>query len=83
MVDPERIEPVKINAKCVGTQVDYVVLSWEKGRLCGDCTWPAYEDFGPCKHLAVVAYAVISQQNGSYLLKTGIWGCVAKIAGAK
>ncbi len=66
MVDLERIEPVKINAKCVGTQVYSVVLSLEKGRLCGDCTCPAYEDFGPCKHLAAVAYAAISQQNGSY-----------------
>ncbi len=66
MVDLERIEPIKISAKCVGAQIYSVMLCLEKGRLFGDCTCPAYEDFGPCKHLAAVAYAVISQQKDSY-----------------
>ncbi len=66
LVDIERIETAKISAKCVGTHIYSVTLSSKKGRLYGECTCPAYEDYGPCKHLAAVAYAAISHQKDTY-----------------
>jgi len=34
--------------------------------LSGNCTCPAFEDFGPCKHIAATAFAVIAHNENSY-----------------
>lgn len=77
MVDLKSIQPAKICAKCVGTLIYSVELSLKNGRLFGDCTCPAYVNFGPCKHLAAVAYAVVSQQNDSYSPSSA---CIERLA---
>ena len=47
-----------VSAKCLGTQLYTVSLELKNGTLVGTCSCPAFEQFGPCKHMAAVAHAV-------------------------
>ena len=67
LVELISITESSVSAKCVGTRV-YVIhqkLSGEK--LSGTCTCPAFADFGPCKHMAGVGYAVIAKRQTKYV----------------
>ncbi len=47
-------------ARVHGTHHYRVSLAWEDGALSGDCACPAFEDRGPCKHMAALGYALIA-----------------------
>ena len=66
MIQFSEINAANISAKCVGTHVYLVNLSFKKDQLQGDCDCPAFDKFGPCKHMAALAYATISRQNSNY-----------------
>lgn len=53
-------------AFCIGGQVYRVELSLSRSsRLGGNCTCPAVGEFGPCKHIAAVALAIMAG-HGAY-----------------
>ena len=60
------IQPDQVNATCGGTQLYKVTLTLTDGKLSGRCTCPAVDDFGPCKHMAATAFAVIEQTGHRY-----------------
>lgn len=62
MVELLKVTDTKATAKCLGTRMYKVELELDDGKLVGECTCPAFEDFGPCKHMAAVAHAV--RQSG-------------------
>ncbi len=66
MVVLDKIADTQVKASCVGSRVYAVYLRLRNGRLEGECTCPAFEDFGPCKHIAATAFAVIAAQTGTY-----------------
>lgn len=56
----------QVKASCSGSRVYTVELNLKNNRLFGECTCPAFEDFGPCKHIAAAAFAVMSAEAGTY-----------------
>lgn len=56
----------EVKAKAVGSRVYRVTLTNKRSRLEGQCSCPAFEDFGPCKHMAAVGFAVIASQSEGY-----------------
>ncbi len=51
----------KVTAKCAGTRLYNVTLRLKGKKLSGGCTCPAVDEFGPCKHIAATALAVMAQ----------------------
>lgn len=62
----ESVTDREANAYCIGGQVYSVRLTLSRRRLGGQCTCPAFGNFGPCKHIAAVALAVIAGADGGY-----------------
>jgi len=61
------IEPHQAHAWAVGTKAYKVFLRRiDEKILEGDCTCPAFKEFGTCKHLAAVGYALIKHYDGGY-----------------
>lgn len=60
------VTPKTVKAQCVGTRVYKVQIKDMGNRLEAECSCPAFEDFGPCKHIAATAYAVMQQHSGGY-----------------
>lgn len=58
MVELLQVTDHTVTAKCLGSRMYKIELELDDGKLVGDCTCPAFEDFGPCKHMAAVAHAV-------------------------
>lgn len=57
----------KIEARSIETQVYHTTLSLDqRGKLSGNCTCPAFRDYGPCKHLVAVGLAAIAARQGGY-----------------
>lgn len=66
-VELKTVEENFVKARCAGERIYRTELRLSKnGALTGDCSCPAYEDFGPCKHLAAVGYAVIAHYKTGY-----------------
>ena len=56
-----------IKARVVGTQVYRTTLALDRHhQLSGQCTCPAFRDYGPCKHLAAVGLAALALNEGGY-----------------
>jgi uncharacterized Zn finger protein len=56
-----------VKARVVGNRVYNVILILKNSELDGECTTcPAYEDFGPCKHMAATAFAVMAARSYRY-----------------
>jgi len=56
-----------VKGKAIGSSVYNVQLSFKNNTLNGKCSCPAFYDFGPCKHMAAIAFAIASGlQNKSY-----------------
>jgi len=66
LVDLVSIKIDEVKAKAVGSRVYRVTLTNKRSYLEGQCSCPAFEDFGPCKHMAAVGFAVITSQSGGY-----------------
>lgn len=56
----------RVQATCSGGRIYEITLTEQGGHLDGDCTCPAFEDFGPCKHIAATALAVMAGRKGMY-----------------
>ncbi len=52
------IEPSRVLALVAGTEDYTVVLTGRGGAIDGECTCPAFEDWGFCKHMVAAALAV-------------------------
>jgi uncharacterized Zn finger protein len=51
----------QVTAKCAGTRLYNVTLCLKGKKLSGSCTCPAVDEFGPCKHIAATALAIMAQ----------------------
>lgn len=49
------VEPARVVARVTGSEVYRVVLTGSGARIGGECSCPAFEDFGFCKHLVATA----------------------------
>lgn len=59
MVGLEKITTRSITATVIGTGI-YTVFVQEAGNsIIGNCSCPAYQDFGPCKHMASACLAYL------------------------
>lgn len=59
------ISETLVKAKASGTRVYKVEATFENSRVGGQCSCPAFEEFGPCKHLAATLLTWIAYDNGS------------------
>src|SRR5690606_27116197 len=66
MVELIGVTETKVTAKCAGTRLYKTKLELKNGALSGECSCPAFEDFGPCKHMAAVCYAVMAKNKAGY-----------------
>jgi uncharacterized Zn finger protein len=66
MVDLTSVTPSKVTAKCAGTRLYKTRLELKNAALSGECSCPAFTDFGPCKHMAAVGYAVMAKHKTGY-----------------
>lgn len=57
-------------AHCTGNRVYKIKLTINGRKLEGYCTCPAFVDFGPCKHIAATALAVMADRNAQYFPST-------------
>jgi len=66
MVELTGVTETKVTAKCAGTRLYKTKLELKNGALSGECSCPAFEDFGPCKHMAAACYAVMAKYKAGY-----------------
>jgi len=66
LVDLISIKPHQVKAHAVGTRVYKVILERRDDKIDGDCSCPAFEDFGPCKHMAATGFALLQYDDGGY-----------------
>jgi uncharacterized Zn finger protein len=59
MVELIAVTKDKVTAHASGSSFYTITLTFKNGILGGECSCPAFENFGPCKHIAAVGYAVI------------------------
>lgn len=52
------VEPRRVVAQVVGTETYRTVLKGAGKAIDGDCSCPAFEDWGFCKHMVALALAV-------------------------
>ena len=52
------IEPARVVARVAGTEDYRTVVTGQGKRIGGECSCPAFEDWGICKHMVAVALAV-------------------------
>ena len=62
------IENDKVKAESLGSRLYEINLYFDKksGLLDGNCSCPAFEDYGPCKHMVATGLALIANNNGGY-----------------
>ncbi len=53
----------RVSARILGSRKYRTSLWWEGSELDGECSCPAYEDFGPCKHMAALGFAVMAETS--------------------
>ena len=60
------VSETSVKGKIIGTYVYSIILVSGNSGLEGNCTCPAFTDFGPCKHLAALGLAVIAYHQGEF-----------------
>ncbi|MEL6539206.1 MAG: SWIM zinc finger family protein [Bacteroidota bacterium] len=55
-----------VKAQVLGSTMYEVTLRLINKRLSGECNCPAFEDFGPCKHIAATGLALLKGENYVY-----------------
>lgn len=55
-----------VKARVAGTQIYSVILSRKNKLIEGTCSCVAFSDYGPCKHLAATAFAVLQYNRDGY-----------------
>lgn len=63
-VDIIAIEPARVLAKVLGTEIYRVELTGGGTQICGQCSCPAFSDWGFCKHMVAVALAANAADPG-------------------
>jgi uncharacterized Zn finger protein len=63
MVEIIRATATEVTAKCAGSRIYTTQLSLEGHDLLDECSCPAFGNFGPCKHMAALGYAVMAKRN--------------------
>ncbi len=63
IVELTSVTDKKAVAKCAGTRLYTTTINLNGNSLSGKCSCPAFDDFGPCKHMAATAYAVMNKKN--------------------
>jgi len=63
LVELLSITSTQVKASAMGTRLYKVALMREGNFLKGTCSCPAFEDFGPCKHMAATGFAVMQQAH--------------------
>lgn len=66
MVKIRKFSDADVEADCIGTRKYCVSLSLKGGKLTGKCSCPAFEDFGPCKHMAATSFAAVAHAQKNY-----------------
>ena len=56
-----------VESRALGTRSYRVVLKRSAGKLDGECTCPAFLDFGPCKHMAATGFALMEHNINGYI----------------
>ena len=59
MVDILGIEPTRILARVAGTEYYRTVITGQRTAIDGECSCPAFEREGFCKHMVAVALAAM------------------------
>lgn len=67
MVKFTSIEKTRVTAITLGTRVYETSLFIKKSGLDGACSCPAYDDYGPCKHMAATGLALIAYKKKKYV----------------
>lgn len=60
------MQPTYLNGYIMGTAVYVATLTFSTDIIQGECTCPAFEDFGPCKHMAALGIAGLLQEKNNY-----------------
>ncbi|WP_369408750.1 SWIM zinc finger family protein [Wolbachia endosymbiont of Pentalonia nigronervosa] len=55
-----------VKSKVVGSGVYRVTLRYGGKHLDGECSCPAFENWGPCKHMAATGFALIQYNSHGY-----------------
>jgi uncharacterized Zn finger protein len=66
LVDLLSVSSDSVKACVAGTQVYTVTLKRKDRIIEAICTCPAFDDFGPCKHLVAVGLAVLEHHRNGY-----------------
>lgn len=59
------IKSDQVKAHVLGTKMYVVNLKMRNFSFDGDCNCVAFEDYGPCKHIAATGFALIQQAQGN------------------
>ncbi len=63
----DRFDEKSAQGRVAGTQVYRVALNTIKtNELSGDCSCPAFQDYGPCKHLAALGLVALAMLENGY-----------------
>jgi uncharacterized Zn finger protein len=57
MIEIETVTPQSITAIAIDSGIYKIYVQQVDNSLTGNCTCPAYRDFGPCKHMAAACLA--------------------------
>lgn len=60
------IEVEQVQARVVGSQIYNTQFKRIGKKLTGVCSCPAFQDHGPCKHLAATGLALMQHYKGGY-----------------
>lgn len=55
-----------VKSRVAGTRIYKVEITLQGEKLYGDCSCPAFDDFGPCKHMAATLFVVMALGQGAY-----------------
>jgi uncharacterized Zn finger protein len=58
------VEPLRVPARVLGTEIYRVELTGRGSELSGECSCPAFSDWGFCKHLVAAALAANAAESG-------------------
>lgn len=61
MVELKSVRLNKTKAKVLGSRIYEVVINRKAGILKAECSCPAFDDCGPCKHISATCFALLNK----------------------